>query len=67
MKPKLKLADAGNVTVPAWLALQQKGYSVRCQMMAESSAETWVAENDKVELVADGPVTLLGLAALYEV
>ena len=50
---KLKIADAGNVTVPAFLALQQKGYTVRCERSPDGTRETWVAENDTTELFAD--------------
>lgn len=64
MKQKLKIADAGNVAVPAYLVLQQKGYQVRCE--TEDSQETWFAENDTAELIAEDIVALLGLVALAE-
>jgi hypothetical protein len=63
---KLKIADAGNVTVPAFLTLQQRGYVVRCERSADGTRETWIAESDTTELLADDPVALLGLAALAE-
>lgn len=62
--PKLKITDAGNVTVPAYLTLQQKGYRVRCERT--DSQEWWLAENDTTELAADDIVALLGLAAIAE-
>lgn len=66
MKPKLKIANAGNVTVPAALALEQRGYVVRCDRSDDGSRETWVAESSMAELFAEDPVALLGLAALLE-
>ena len=64
MKRKLRIADAGNVIVPAYLVLQQKGYQVRCE--TKDSQETWFAENDTAELIAEDIVALLGLVALAE-
>ena len=66
MKFKIKIADAGNVTVPAFLALKQRGYLVRCDRCDEASEETWIAENADTELLADDLLALLGLAALVE-
>ncbi len=63
---KLKIADAGNVTVPAFLTLQQKGYVVRSERSADGTRDTWVAESDTTELLAADPVVFLGLAALAE-
>jgi hypothetical protein len=66
MKSKLKIADAGNVTVPAFLALEQRGYSVRCERSDDGSHETWIAESAYAELLAENLLALLGLAALAE-
>jgi hypothetical protein len=65
MKPKLKIAGAGNVVVPAFLTLTQRGYTVRREQRADG-AQTWIAESGAVELVADDPLTLLSLAAIAE-
>lgn len=66
MKPKLMISDAGNVDVPAYLTLLQRGYAVRCKMSDDGTEELWIAENSTTELRADDPVALLGLAALVE-
>ncbi len=65
MKRKLKIAGAGNVVVPAFLTLQQRGYTARREQRADG-AQTWVAQNGTVELISDDPVTLLSLAAIAE-
>ena len=66
MKPNLKIADAGNVAVPAYLALLKKGYVVRCDRGVGDPGETWIAESDTTELLAGDTLALLGLAALAE-
>lgn len=66
MNSKLRLVDAGNVVVPAFLTLLERGYSVRSEKSEDSSVETWIAERDSTELLARDPVTLLGLAAIIE-
>ena len=45
MKPKLNICDAGNVVVPAYLALLYMGYDVKCENVG-SDCETWIAESD---------------------
>ena len=65
MNSKIKIAGAGNVLVPAFLTLQQRGYTVRCQRAADGT-QTWFAESATVELIADDPVTLLGLEGIAE-
>jgi hypothetical protein len=65
MKPKIKIAGAGNVVVPAFLALQQRGYVVWREQRADGT-QMWIAQNSAIELVSDDPVTLLALAALAE-
>jgi hypothetical protein len=64
---KSTIASAGNVLVPAYLALQQRGFTEHGQKADDSGeGEMWVAENQFVRLVAEDPLILLGLAALYE-
>ncbi len=65
MKPKLKIVGAGNVVVPAFLTLQQRGYTVWRELRSDG-AQTWLAQSATVELVSDDPVTLLALAAIAE-
>jgi hypothetical protein len=65
MAQKTTLAAAGNVLVPAYLALIQKGYAVRSENTGAGN-EVWFAENDTHRFIADDPVTLVGLVALHE-
>ena len=65
MKQKLHISGAGNVVVPAYLALQQMGYSVRCEKQS-TEAETWIAESDTATFSAPDVIMLLGLAKLGE-
>ena len=62
---RLVIYDASNVMTPTYLALQARGYTVRCRRSPDGD-EFWTAENDTTVLRADGPVALLGLAALVE-
>jgi hypothetical protein len=66
MNSKETIADAGNVRVPAYLTLLAKGYGVRCEKQNGIAADTWYAENETVRLVAEDPLVLLGLAAMFE-
>ena len=60
----IRIADAGNVDVPAYLTLKERGYTVTCTYSEDG--EVWTATSGDCELIAECPVTLLGLAALYE-
>jgi len=60
----MKLATAGNVMVPAILLLEERGYVVAAD--PRSTSWRWSARRGDVELVADDPVALLGLATLAE-
>jgi hypothetical protein len=60
----MRLAAAGNVEVPAILLLEERGYVLTVKR--SESVEHWVARRDDLELVADGPLELLGLAGLAE-
>ena len=66
MSDKIRLVDAANVLIPAYLTLIQQGYAVRRKADDQTSSETWIAEKDGVELVADDTLALLGLAALSD-
>lgn len=63
---KTFIMPAGNVVIPTYLALLQKGYAVWREGHA-ADVERWHAENSECHFVADGPEMLLALAALYEV
>jgi hypothetical protein len=64
---KTMIADAGNVLVPAYLALIQKGYSVSCEKLGSEEEDLWIAENSSNRFVAEDPLLLLGLITLYEI
>ena len=67
MRAKIKIADAANVMVPAYLTLLQKGFTVRwCNINDDPEQELWFAEDATREFVADGPVALLGLVCVHE-
>lgn len=62
---KFRIAAAGNTEIPAYLALLEKGYIVRWERLPEERA-FWFAGKDDYELVAAGPLELLGIAAMVE-
>lgn len=68
MSPKIRIAHAGNVLVPAYLALKQKGFNVRWERSyINPEQETWYAEDETREFIAEDPVALLGLVLMHEV
>lgn len=56
-----KIADAGNVVVPAVVALEAAGYRVN-----RLDGDLLEAVSGEGRFVADGPVALLGLIKLVE-
>ena len=60
----MNLYAAGNVVVPAYLALRAKGYVVRCERSNES--ENWIADGPLGRFGADDPITLLGVVGVAE-
>ena len=67
MSDTIKLATAGNVVVPAFLTLLQRGYSVRRDAPSSPGQEAlWHAEREGVHLIAEEPLSLLALAAIVE-
>ena len=65
MTPKIIISTSGNVIVPAYLTLLQKGYLVTS--IKEGTKDEWIAENEKCGLIAEDPLTLLGLVNIYEI
>jgi hypothetical protein len=59
------LTTAGNVLVPAYLALRQLGYEVRLEQ-GDDGRETWWATRHGLSLSADDPLALLGLHGLRQ-
>ena len=61
------LLNSGNTQVPAYLALVQRGYSVRRERAAdEHGNEWWVAQGALGRFGAEDTVSLLGIVALAE-
>jgi hypothetical protein len=48
-----QIAAAGNIEVPAYLALRQAGF--------DDENEQWVAAKSDIKLIAESPLELLGL------
>ena len=59
------ITAAGNVEMPAYLALQQLGFAVERRIL-ENSDELWVASNSTSMFSAPSPLELLGLYAMRE-
>lgn len=55
------LSHAANTMTPAYLAILSKGYTVR------TDGDYMIAERADARFVAEEPVALLGLIALFEV
>ena len=55
-----EIAAAGNTAVPAYLTLIRLGYSV--DRVDKGGDENWIAKKGSLQLVADCPLKLLGLA-----
>lgn len=67
MPRKINIVSAGNVLVPAYLALLQKGYRVtRKPVRRSDDCESWHASKAGNRFMAEDPLSLLGIVALYE-
>jgi hypothetical protein len=62
MSDEEKIAIAGNVFAPAILALRSQGFAVNRKELDDR--EMWSAYRDGLDLIADDPVQLLGLASM---
>ena len=56
-----KIVVAGNVEVPAYLVLVEKGYNVHFD-----GGEHWTASKDGSTFGGSGPIELLGLVSVFE-
>jgi hypothetical protein len=56
------IAAAGNAEVPAYLTLIGLGYSV--ERINKDGEERWIAKKGMLQLMAAGPLELLGLSLL---
>jgi hypothetical protein len=62
------IASAGNVLVPAYLALIAKGYQVkRLNTAKHGESELWCATKGASRFVAEDTLSLLGLVSMREV
>src|SRR5262245_11295930 len=59
---QLAIAGAGNVLVPAILALEAEGFTVTCEHA--DSGDVWTATRDDLRATGSDPLELLGLVAL---
>ena len=57
--------QCANTIVPAYLVMKQRGYAIRKEGSRDHE-EAWYAEKAGVQLIAEDPVTLLGLVAVSE-
>lgn len=62
----VKIVDAGNTVVPAYLVINSKGYDITCQRATAGTDEVWRACKDEVEFIASSVLELLGLVSIYE-
>ena len=67
MSANSNIANAGNVIVPAYLALRSKGYDVRWDRHVEEEQEAWYADGPLGRFTASDPLSLLGLISMREV
>lgn len=59
------ICSAANTIVPVFLVLKAKGFHVyRSRVVGDE--EEWIAEKDGIKFMAEDPVVLLGLQAMYE-
>jgi hypothetical protein len=59
-----RIESAGNTEAPAWATLISWGYAVSNSIVDEK--ETWFADQGDIELMAESPLELLGLAAMRQ-
>nr|CAP48447.1 putative integron gene cassette protein [uncultured bacterium] len=64
-KTLIQIPAAGNTMAPCWVVLEELGYTVTTTYLNDN--EIWVAEKEDMNLQADDPCTLLGLAKLVEI
>ncbi|HKQ14322.1 MAG TPA: hypothetical protein VJT80_12885 [Steroidobacteraceae bacterium] len=57
----VQIAAAGNTEVPAYLALVARGFDVNCNHQS-----VWIATKGEASFVADSPLQLLGVVAMFE-
>ncbi|MBN1428571.1 MAG: hypothetical protein JXB07_09300 [Anaerolineae bacterium] len=68
MPKQLRLVDAANTHNPALIVLKEQGFELTLIPDEEDEFELglWCAKKENVELLADDPLSLLGLAAILQ-
>jgi hypothetical protein len=62
----MNISSAGNVEIPAYLTLQNKGYVIGVGKN-EAGEQIWIAEKDGNQFSAEGLIELLGVVSVFEV
>lgn len=63
----MKVSEAGNVIIPAYITLQQKGYILECMHAgSDDDLVSWKATKGSDEFNASDPLSLLGIIAMIE-
>ena len=63
----MKVSEAGNVIIPAYITLQQKGYILECiYPETDNDLISWRATKGSNKFNASDPLTLLGIVAMVE-
>jgi hypothetical protein len=57
----IRIAAAGNVEAPAYLALVKRGFNVSCDNQGQ-----WSATGNGCHFIASSPLELLGLAGIFD-
>ncbi len=60
------LSSHVNVWETCLQLLERKGFRLRVTLGEDETARSWFAERDGIDLQAEDPIALLGLAAIYE-
>ena len=68
MNNQIRIGDAPNTYNPALIVLVDLGFKISILPDEENEDKLglWCAQKDNVELIADDPLSLLGLAALWK-
>lgn len=66
MSDVINISSAGNVEVPAYQVLLEKGYQVRNEYHKADKEEIWFANMGEKHFRAHSPLELLGIVAIYE-
>jgi len=65
VEDKEKIAIAGNLEVPCYLAIKTLGYTIEIESMS-AEEELWIAEKNNLKIIASNPTELLGIIYMRE-